>query len=268
MTDIAVPVKLELRPRMNLAAERETLPLLRVQVTNKKRQPLSDTFSRIVSLVIRPDNHQLIYLEAVATSSSVAHAIMAAVSEGTDNVCATFGFYETKANGWAINLPSEMRVADCRVSLRGHSGLHHIALLSQDSDYIISDSPAQLWAKLRQRMGCPTKESWGEKILPQLLESSALLECESYGLPGNDGPRKDCPKCEGTGRVRDPAKCTCSTGHAPCGHCEDGEPCEACDGSGKERATAGMKVYVLDMDFEAVADRLVSEYVKQYGLEV
>ena len=182
MTEEAVaPVKLELRPKLGLAEHSGALPWIQVQVKNKKGQSLSCIHSRILSLVITPDTHSILYLEAVSTSSAVAHAILAASVENSGTV-QKWSFCPDKRHGFDLNLPDTMRVSDLKLSLKGHAGLHHFALISEGS-FIFSDSDEQLWAKLRQKMGCPSKPEWITKMMPKVMEAGLLLECETFGLP-------------------------------------------------------------------------------------
>jgi hypothetical protein len=261
------PAKLELRPQMGLANwnARDDYPWLQITAKKRNGQLLANVHARLTALVIRPDTHGILYLECAATSTSVAHAIMAAAVE-SNNTVQTWAFLPFKpgsrGTGYALH-PPDLRVADTKLQLSGHSGLHHFAMLSQSDDWILADSDACLWAKLRKKMSCPTKDEWGEVLLPKVLSSGALIECEAFGLPSTQTP---CTKCEGLGRVPgDSTQCTCATGHAPCSHCTDGEPCEQCDGSGRER-TGGMKVYVLELDAETTFDHLCGDLVTERGL--
>jgi hypothetical protein len=181
--EVEAPVKLELRPKLGLAAAHiGALPWIQVKVKNKKGQSLSCIHSRILSLVVTPDTHSILYLECVSTSSAVAHAILAASVENSGTV-QKWSFCPDKRHGFDLNLPDTMRVSDLKLSLKGHAGLHHFALISQEGSFIFSDSDEQLWAKLRQKMGCPSKPEWITKMMPKVMEAGLLLECETFGLP-------------------------------------------------------------------------------------
>ena len=177
------PTKLELRPQMGLAEATDDLPRLQVTVKNRKGELISNVHARLTALVIRPDNHDIIYLECVAMASAVAHAIMAACVE-QDSTKQTWAFCPSPKHGYEIQPQNDMRVADAKLALKGYSsGLHHFAMMSQDDDFIIADTDEQLWRKLRKKMSCPTKEEWGAVLLPRVRASGALIGCESFGLP-------------------------------------------------------------------------------------
>ena len=169
---------------MGLANVREDrLPLLQVTVFNKRRQPLSNVNAKMTALVITPDSHDILYMEVAAASSVVAHAIMAAVVEH-ENTLQDWGFCPDKTHGFKIHPRDGMRIADVKLAVNGHPGIHHFALLAQEG-YLIADSDEELWRKLRKKMSCPTRESWGTDLLPKVKESGALVMCESFGLPDN-----------------------------------------------------------------------------------
>ena len=177
------PKKLTLRPQMGLAdVQADALPWLQVTVKNKRNQPLSNVQVKLTALCITPDEHNIIYAECVATSSATAHAIMAALNEA-DNTQQNWAFCQTPTQGYNIHPGDNMRVADTKLALKGHSGLHHFALLAQDEDFILARDDQQLWQKLRKKMTCPTQDHWGTVLLPQVLEAGLMVPCESFGLP-------------------------------------------------------------------------------------
>ena len=208
---LEAPTKLELRERMGLANERDRLATLQVTIKNKRGTPISNVHALLTALVITPDSHSILYLECCATSSAVAHCIMAAIGEQSNTV-QEWSFCPTKDRGFVIHPKDGMRVADCKLAVKGHPGLHHFALLDQSGDFILANSDEVLWQKLRKKMSCPTKESWGAELLPRVKEEGCLLECEAMGMPEN------------------------------------------------------MKVYVLQLDADAVFDRLVGQIVRERGL--
>jgi hypothetical protein len=183
MVETAEPTaKLELRPKMGLTESLlDKLPWLQIQTKSRKNgAPMSNVQARLLSLVISPDEHQILYLECLATSSSIAHAIMAAAVETSTSQ--QWAFCPTQREGYTIYPGSDMRIMDLRIALRGHSGLHHFALMSQETFLIASDQN-QLWSKLRKLMGCPTLDSWKDALMPKVMASGCLLVCEKFGLP-------------------------------------------------------------------------------------
>jgi hypothetical protein len=176
------PTKLELRQKMGLAdVTPERLPFVQVTIKNKRGQQLSNIHAKLTALCITPDTHDILYLECAATSTAVAHAIMAAVVE-QDNTQQEWAFCPDMTQGFNIHPRDGMRIADTKLAVKGHVGLHHFALMSQGQDFLIADSE-NLWAKLRRKMSCPTYDAWGTVLLPKVKDAGVLLLCESFGLP-------------------------------------------------------------------------------------
>ena len=174
------PTKLTLRPTMGLQyVKPDALPWLQVTACSKRGTVLSNVKVKLTALCLTPQGHEIIYLECCATSTSVAHAIMAAATEqdGTN-----WAYCPTKDHGFNIHPMVNMRVADTRLQLKGHAGLHHFALMAPEDTWILADGMETLWRKLRKRMSCPTKPEWSA-LLPKMMEAGALLECERFGLP-------------------------------------------------------------------------------------
>ena len=175
------PTKLKLRPALGLQyVKPDALPWLQVTAFNKRNSVISNVKVKLTALCLTPQGHDIIYLECCATSTSVAHAIMAAATEqdGTN-----WAYCPTKDHGFNIHPMVNMRVADTKLALKGHAGLHHFALMAEESSFILADSDATLWRKLRKRMSCPTRDEWGIVLLQQMANAKALLPCESFGLP-------------------------------------------------------------------------------------
>lgn len=122
------------------------------------------------------------YMEGAATSNSVAHALMAAL---TDAVDAEFQLiWGDKFNYKLMKPPENPRINDCKLKVEGWDRtIHHVAALDRSSELIISERGATLWRKIRELMTTPTLKEWGNDLTPLILRSGMLLEATTFGLP-------------------------------------------------------------------------------------
>jgi len=172
----AIP-KLKLLPLMGLAeVSDDNLPWLQLTIRNKKGEVASNLVARLTSLAITPDRHNILYLECVAHSGEAKEIIDAAADYSE---LQAWGFLPTRDSGFVIHPQNNMRVSDVLLE----NGLHFVAMLSQEEDFIIAENHEQLWQKLRRRMSCPTQAEWGGDMLPLVFKTDMLLRCETFGLP-------------------------------------------------------------------------------------
>jgi hypothetical protein len=128
-------------------------------------------------------NGALRYFEVVATSDSVAHAIAGALSEHRIDAQ-----WQAKGgpfgNVWAaIAIGTPVSIRDCRIAVPHWSGrLHHVAVLDTSGEMILSDNDAVVWRKLRERMSCPSLETWGSALLPDIHRSGMLIQASMFGM--------------------------------------------------------------------------------------
>ena len=48
---------------------------------------------------------------------------------------------------------------------------------------MLAPDDATLWRKLREKMSCPTLDSWGDALMKKIHRSGMLLECEAFSVP-------------------------------------------------------------------------------------
>lgn len=180
------PKKPELRPLIGLAdVSVNALPRLHIVVKNKKGELIAEPEVALTALVVSPHGHEIIYLEAVSTSTVTAHSVLACAVENPGSIEWSYRKKGQRQyeSGIRIHEPDAPRVADVKLALKGHSGLHHIVIMDRGESFLIARDDETLWMKLRKQMTCPTLSHWGADLMPQVHEAAILLKCESFGLP-------------------------------------------------------------------------------------
>ena len=158
------------------------LPRLEVIVRNGQHEIIGHIESSLTALIVSPLN-RVLYLEAVCTSDSGAHALMGAVSDPRGAV--EFRFIAPGQGDYVEILPPEAPlVNNVRMAVPGWGrNVHHVVMLDRSGDLLLAADDAALWRKLREKMTCPTIESWGAAVMPEVHRSGLLLECEAFGVP-------------------------------------------------------------------------------------
>ena len=158
------------------------LPRLEVIVRNGQHEIIGHIESSLTALIVSPLN-RVLYLEAVCTSDSGAHALMGAVSDPRGAV--EFRFIAPGMGDHVEILPPEAPLMNnVRMAVTGWGrNVHHVAMLDRSGDLLLAADDESLWRKLREKMTCPTLESWGAAIMPEVHRSGMLLECEASGIP-------------------------------------------------------------------------------------
>src|SRR3954468_14367973 len=119
----------------------DELPRLEVVVRNGQHEIIGHVESTLSALIVSSLN-RVLYLEAICTSDSGAHALMGAVSDPRGAV--EFRFCPVGA-GEAIEIlpPESPRVANVRMAVSGWSRhVHHVAMLDRSGDLILSSDDA------------------------------------------------------------------------------------------------------------------------------
>ena len=173
----------EVVPKLGLADLGETeLPHLEVVVRNAKHDIIASVGAQIVALIVSPEN-RVLYLEAVSTSDAGAHALLGSVSDPRGAV--EFRFSRVGDGDYIeIQPPESPRLANVRLAVPGWSRhVHHVAMLDRSGDLLLAPDDETLWRKLREKMSCPTLETWGRVVMKEVHRSWMLLECEAFGVP-------------------------------------------------------------------------------------
>lgn len=174
-------------PKLGLAdLDPAELPHLEVIVRNAKHDIVANVGAQIVALIVSPQNRTL-YLESTCTSDAGAHALMGSVSDPRGAVefrfsCVGDGDYVE------IQPPESPRLANVRLAVPGWSRhVHHVAMLDRSGELMLAPDDETLWRKLREKMTCPTLDTWSATLMKKIHGSGMLLECEAFGVP--DGLR-------------------------------------------------------------------------------
>lgn len=177
-------VESESVPKLGLAdLEPSNLPNLEVIVRNAKHDIVANVGAQICALIVSHQN-RVLYLECVSTSDAGAHALMGSVSDTRG--ATEFRFYRAGETGDYLEIqpPVSPRLANVRLAVSGWSRhVHHVAMLDRSGDLMLAPDDATLWRKLREKMSCPTLESWSDAVMGAIHRSGMLLECESFGVP-------------------------------------------------------------------------------------
>jgi len=158
------------------------LPRLEVIVRNGQHEIIGHIESSLTALIVSPLN-RVLYLEAVCTSDSGAHALMGAVSDPRGEV--EFRFIAPGQGDYVEILPPESPlVNNVRMAVPGWGrNVHHVAMLDRSGDLLLAADDEALWRKLREKMTCPTIEGWGTAMMREVHRSGMLIECEAFGIP-------------------------------------------------------------------------------------
>jgi hypothetical protein len=177
-------IEQEQNTKLGLAGlDAATLPCLEVVVSNTQRETIGHIEAQLTALIVSPLN-RVLYMEAVCSSDSGAHALMGAVTDARGSI--EFRYRQPgRADTFVEILPPDSPlVSDARLTVPGWSRqVHHVAMLDRSGDLILSQNDEALWRKLREKMTCPTLEEWGQAVMPEVCRSGLLLECEAFGVP-------------------------------------------------------------------------------------
>jgi len=158
----------------------EALPEL---VFHVKRRGEQRTNARIPLVACAVGAGKIWYMEGAATSNSVAHALMAAL---TDAIEADYQLiWKPAFNYKPLKPPDNPRVYDCRVKiLDWPRTVHHVAAMDRSGELIVADRRLTLWRKIREKMSTPTLYEWGMDLIPKILHSGMITEATTFGMHG------------------------------------------------------------------------------------
>ena len=129
---------------------------------------------------------RLYYFEIAATADSTAHAIAGALSESRIDAAWQIHGEPFGAEWNQVEVGEHFTIRDARLEVPHFTGrLHHVAALDTSGQLIVADSDSVLWAKLRNRMNCPSLQEWGTAVMPRIHDSGALIPATTYGI-GSD----------------------------------------------------------------------------------
>ena len=129
---------------------------------------------------------RLYYFEIAATADSTAHAIAGALSESRIDAAWQIHGEPFGAEWKPVEVGGHFTIRDARLEVPHFTGrLHHVAALDTSGELVLADSDSVLWAKLRNRMNCPTLQEWGIAVMPRILDSGALIPATTCGI-GSD----------------------------------------------------------------------------------
>lgn len=128
-------------------------------------------------------DEKLWYFEAACSSSSSAHALMAALSD--ERIKATWyinGIGEY--NHQEVKPPANPQIMDQKLKVPGWpNNIHFVACIDTSGELLLCEKGRQLWMKLRERLTTPTLDKWGEALIRPILKSGMVMEPLCYGLP-------------------------------------------------------------------------------------
>jgi hypothetical protein len=97
-----------------------------------------------------------------------------------------FRFHRAGESGDYVEVtpPESPRVANVRLGVPGWSRhVNHVAMLDRSGELILAPDDSTLWRKLREKMSCPTLETWGVALMKEISQAGLLLQCEAFGVP-------------------------------------------------------------------------------------
>lgn len=155
------------------------LPRIEVMVTIKNTVNVIEAL--VNALIISPER-KILYLESACTSDANAHALMGCIAD--DAGSREWRYYKPGLTTYdVINQPSFGACNDWSRELHGFSRkLHHVAIVDKGGELILAKDNDWLWRKLRSLMSCPTLPSWGEAVMPQIMEQKLVVRCEAFGI--------------------------------------------------------------------------------------
>lgn len=161
----------------NEKEEQAKMPELSFKVI-KKGETRTYVSTKLTALIMA--NKKIWYLEAAATTSVAAHALMAVLND-KENAEYYLTWEDENVHERKVSPPSNPRLCDSL--LKADFGrVHHVGALDRSGKLVVFKTGRQLWRKIREITTTPTLDEWGDKLLPGILKSGMLLKSKSFGL--------------------------------------------------------------------------------------
>lgn len=163
-------------------------PEFEIELSQKGRQVNRLRFP-VCAFIIAPEDYRLLYFEVPASSDSLAHGIMGAVTEAES--ITTWRYYSDQNTQYVVlKGPLAGRCLNARVPVPGPDRryLHHVVMIDPDSGLILAKDDRMLWEKVRDIIECPTLPAWfGRSVrgqpLASIIRKKVLIPCICFNLP-------------------------------------------------------------------------------------